>query len=107
MTYSLPDDIKPSCAEAAEYRLELNYHEDVVGSYTDGTTAKQSFVTGKLSRGTVPVWEEGASGGKPPAQKYWGGRNDTGSRADAAPMVLRAIRTIRTDRNASAAGNGA
>ncbi len=97
VTYCLPDDIKPSCPEAAEYRLELKIDTIEVGSYSDGHTAGQSYVKGILSRKTEPVWEQTVYGGKPPEQKYWGSANNTGTPADAAPLVLRAVGTIRAE----------
>ncbi|MBR6089245.1 MAG: hypothetical protein IKP86_04870 [Anaerolineaceae bacterium] len=97
-TYSLPKDIRSSCPEAAEYRLELKYCENAVGAYTDGSSAWQSYVNGKLTRDLFTVWESSISGGKPPSQKYWGSANNTGKRADATPLVLRAIRTVRGNR---------
>lgn len=106
VTYYLPDDVKPSCPEAAEYRLELNYGESTVGSYTDGSSAVQSHVKGKLSRGSKPVWEDSAGGSAPPSEKYWSGKNAAGSMADATPIVMRAIRTVRNDRK-SAEGSDA
>ena len=103
-TYCLPEDIKPSCPAAAEYRLELDYGENTVGTYTDGSSALQSHVKAKLTRGSVPVWEDGVSGGTPPSQKYWGSSNRTGTRADATRLVLRAVRTVREDRKNHSSG---
>ncbi len=97
-TYSLPEDIKPSCPAAAEYRLELNYGENTVGTYTDGSSALQSHVKAKLTRGPLSVWEDSVSGGTPPSEKYWGSTNRTGTRADATRLVLRAVRTVRENR---------
>lgn len=103
VTYCLPEDVKPVCPAAAEYRLELSYSENTVGNYTDGSSALQSLVKAKLTRGSETVWEDSASGGTPPSQKYWGSTNRTGTWADATRLVLRAIRTVRSDRKPEAA----
>ena len=99
VTDCFPNEIKPSSPGAAEYRLVLNYDEKSVGSYTDGSYAKQSVVTGRLSRGSELKWERSVDGGMPQYQKVWGSSpwGSTGTRADPTILILQAIGTVRAD----------
>ena len=99
VTSCFPDELKPSSPGAAEYRLVLSHDEKTVGTYTDGSSAKQPVVTGRLSRGDGLKWERHVEGGMPQASKVWGSSpwGSTGTRAYPTPMVLQAIGTVRAD----------
>ena len=94
LTSSLPEDVVPKKAENAEYVLDLVYDNDQTGSYTDGSGAYRSVVTGTLKRDGLQVWQRKMYGGDPPAQKTWGSQSRS-ERADGTMLVLIAIQTVQ------------
>ena len=98
-----PKEMIPSSPGAAEYRLEFHYDEKTVGSYTDGSSAKQSVVRGRLNRRSSLKWERSVDGGMPQASKEWRSSpwGSSGTRADPTTLVIQAIGTIRADQKSA------
>ena len=97
----LPEDVRPSCADAADYRLELRHEREMVGMYTDGTSGDRVDLKGTLMHGSRIVWASSEYGSAPPAQKYWSGSGAYGSAPeDPTALIIDAIQEVRSRQRA-------
>ena len=101
VTAVLPEDVRPSCADAADYRLELQHEREMVGMYTDGTSGDRVDLKGTLMHGSRIAWASSEYGSAPPAQKYWSGSGASGSAPeDPTQIIIDAVQAVRGRRRA-------
>ena len=97
----LPEDVRPSCADAADYRLDLRLDRETVGMYTDGTSGERVDLKGTLMHGSRIAWVMSEYGSAPPAQKHWTGSGAYGSAPeDPTALIIEAIQEVRSRQRA-------
>ena len=101
VTAVLPEDVRPSCADAADYCLELSHERTMVGMYTDGTSGERVDLKGTLMHGSRIASVMSEYGSAPPAQKYWSGSGAYGSAPeDPTALIIDAVQEVRSRKRA-------